>query len=246
MYDPVRRIAQAKEAGLYTITRVVSFEDGGWANAQPDFKLAGSWVNPYNPDVWEYPLGLAVEACEIGFDEIQFDYVRFPAGKTAAAARRAQPLTQEERIGAISGFLAEAVRRLHPMGCAVSADIFGIVTSAPDDQGLGQRPEELSQVVDALSPMLYPSHYSDGWLGFADPNDHPGPVVAHALDQGIPRMVGDAAMRPWLQAFYYNGNQILAQINEAEARGTGWILWNAPGNYQESWLPPLPEGDSDS
>lgn len=237
-YDPVARIAQAKEAGLYTITRVVSFEDAGWVNAQPEFKLAGSWVNPYNPEVWEYPLGLAVEACELGFDEIQFDYVRFPAGKTAAAARRAQPLTQEERIGAISGFLGEAVRRLHPLGCAVSADIFGIVTSAPDDQGLGQRPEELSQVVDALSPMLYPSHYSDGWLGFDDPNDHPGPVVAHALDKGIPRMTGDAVMRPWLQAFYYNGSQVLAQINEAESRGAGWILWNARGNYEKSWLPP--------
>jgi hypothetical protein len=241
VYDPIRRIGQAKDAGLYTITRVVSFEDGGWVSAQPDFKLAGSWVNPYNPEVWEYPLGLAVEACELGFDEIQFDYVRFPAGKTAAAARRAQPLTQDERIGTISGFLGEAVRRLHPLGCAVSADIFGIVTSAPDDQGLGQRPEELSQVVDALSPMLYPSHYSDGWLGFADPNDHPGPVVAHALDSGIPRLIGDAAMRPWLQAFYYNGSQILAQINEAEARGAGWILWNASGNYQENWLPPALE-----
>lgn len=239
VYDPIERIAQAKQAGLYTVTRVVSFEDGGWAAAQPEFKLAGSWVNAYNPEVWEYPLGIAVEACELGFDEIQFDYVRFPAGKTAAAARRVQPLTQEERIGAISGFLAEAVRRLHPLGCAVSADIFGIVTSAPDDQGLGQRPEELSEVVDALSPMLYPSHYSDGWLGFADPNDHPGPVVAHALDNGIARLTGDAAMRPWLQAFYYNGSQVLAQINEAEERGAGWILWNAGGNYAESWLPPL-------
>ena len=247
MYDPVERLAQAKAAGLYTITRVVSFEDGRWVNAQPEFKLAGSWVNPLNLEVWEYPLGLAVEACALGFDEIQFDYVRFPAGKTAAAARAKQPLTQAERIEAISSYLAEAVRRLHPMGCAVSADIFGIVVSAPDDQGLGQRPEELSQVVDALSPMLYPSHYSDGWLGFADPNDHPGPVVADALDDGIPRLVGDAAMRPWLQAFYYNGSQILAQINEAEARGVGWILWNAPGNYQESWLPPLPpDEDTDS
>jgi hypothetical protein len=123
------------------------------------------------------------------------------------------------------------------MGCAVSAAIFGIVMSAPNDQGIGQRPEEVSQVVDAVSPMIYPSHYSDGWLGFDNPNDHPGPVTADALDDGSPRLTSPALMRPWLQAFYYSSAQIQATIAEAEARGFGWILWNAPGNYSESALP---------
>ena len=123
------------------------------------------------------------------------------------------------------------------MGCAVSADIFGIVLSSPDDQGIGQRPEDLTGIVDAVSPMLYPSHYSDGWLGFDEPNDHPGPVVADALDDGLPRFGEITIMRPWLQAFYYTANQVLAQIDEAESRGLGWILWNATGKYNLEWLP---------
>lgn len=237
MYDPVTALAAAKELGLYTVTRVVSFEDQVWIREDPEVKLAGRWVDSRDEANWEYPLGLAVEACELGFDEIQFDYVRFPAGKTGAAFLQREGTTQEDRVGTIQAFLEEAQSRLHPLGCAVSADIFAIVLSAPDDQGIGQRPEEVSAAVDALSPMIYPSHYSDGWLGFASPNDHPAAVTADALDDGIPRLAPNTLMRPWLQAFYYNGAQIQASIAEAEERGVGWILWNAPGNYQESWVP---------
>jgi len=199
--------------------------------------LIHRWIDPRDPQNWEYPLGLAVEACELGFDEIQFDYVRFPAGSTAAAAQARNPTTEAERLAAIQGYLAEARSRLHPLGCALSADIFGIVLSAPNDQGIGQRPEEVSQVVDAVSPMVYPSHYSNGWLGFDDPNDHPGPVTADALDDGTPRLTSPALMRPWLQAFWWTNSQIAASIAEAEKRGVGWILWNAAGNYGESALP---------
>jgi hypothetical protein len=238
MYDPIELLAAARERGLYTITRVVTFEDDIWTRKRPDHKLAGYWIDPTNEEAWEYPLQLAVEACELGFDEIQFDYVRFPAGQTAAVAQRRKPLTEEQRVAAISAFLTEARSRLHPMGCALSADIFAIVLSSPDDQGIGQRPEDVSAIVDAVSPMVYPSHYSNGWLGFPDPNDYPGPVVADALDDGIPRMVGNTPIRPWLQAFYYDASQVLAEISEAEKRGVGWILWNAGGNYAESWLPP--------
>lgn len=237
MYDVQTALAEAKERGFYTITRVVSFEDQVWVNADPDAKLAGRWIDARNPENWEYPLGLAVEACELGFDEIQFDYVRFPAGSTAAAAQAKSPTTQAERLAAIQGYLAEARARLHPLGCALSADIFGIVLSAPNDQGIGQRPEEVSAVVDAVSPMIYPSHYSEGWLGFEDPNDHPGPVTADALDDGTPRLTDPSLMRPWLQAFWWTNAQIRASIAEAEKRGVGWILWNAGGNYGESALP---------
>jgi len=237
IYDPVARLAQAKAAGLYTVTRIVTFEDVNWSAARPEHQLALSWMNPVNTAAWEYPLQLATEACELGFDEIQFDYVRFPAGRSATIAQQVQPLTAEQRVAAIVAFLTEAGNRLHPMGCALSADIFGIVMSSPDDQGLGQRPEELSGVVDALSPMLYPSHYSPGWLGYPDPNEEPAAVIADALDDGMPRMTGGAVARPWLQAFYYDGDQIKAQIAEAEARGAGWILWNASGYYEADWLP---------
>ena len=234
VYDPLAAIERVHEAGLYAITRIVAFEDPVWTNADQEARLAGRWVDARNPANWEYPLDLAVEACELGFDEIQFDYVRFPAGITAEAA---PPTTQDERVATIAAFLAEARQRLHPLGCAVSADVFGIVSTSPSDEGIGQRPEETSASVDALSPMVYPSHYSPGHLGFTDPNDHPGPVTADALDGAGSRLADGALLRPWLQAFYYNATQVQAAISEAEARGMGWMLWNAAGNYSKSWLP---------
>ena len=241
VYDPAVLLAAAKEEGLYTITRIVTFEDETWTREVPEAKLAGRWIDARDPANWEYPLDLAVEACELGFDEIQFDYVRFPTGQASAQAQRTDPTTEEERVGTITGFLTEARSRLHPKGCALSAAIFGIVVSSPDDQGIGQRPEEVSSVVDAVSPMVYPSHYSPGWLGFSDPNDHPGPVTADALDDASPRLEAVAQLRPWLQAFYYNGGQVKAGIFAAEERGHGWLLWNAGGNYGDSWLPTLDE-----
>ena len=243
LYDPVELIGMAKERGLYTITRIVAFEDKIWARERPDHLLAGRWIDPTLRVAWEYPLQLATEACDLGFDEIQFDYVRFPAGQTAEVAQQRKPLTEEERVAAIAAFLTEARSRLHPLGCALSADIFSIVLSSPNDEGIGQRPEEISAVVDAVSPMIYPSHYSDGWLGFPEPNDQPGPVVADALDDGLARMVPGGLLRPWLQAFYYNATQVHAEIEEAEARGTGWILWNVRSNYANSWLPGFDEED---
>ena len=169
---------------------------------------------------------------------MQFDYVRFPAGELGARAANLVPATEADRSAVIAGFLGEARARLHPRGCGVSAAIFGIVMSSETDERLGQTPETVSAVVDAVSPMLYPSHYSPGWLGFPDPNDHPGPVIAHALDTGADRMAPTALMRPWLQGFFYNGAQVRAQIAEAEARGAGWIIWNFFGEYSRDWLPP--------
>ncbi len=237
VYDPAELIAEAKDRGLYTITRIVTFEDAVWASGDPDAKLAGAWVDAGDRANWRYPIDLAVEACKLGFDEIQFDYVRFPSGRTAEVAADLVPQTSELRTAAIAEFLASARAELVVEGCGVSAAIFGIVMSSETDERLGQTPETVSAVVDAVSPMLYPSHYSPGWLGFPDPNDHPGPVIAFSLDSGRDRVVGDSAMRPWIQGFYYSGEQVQAQITEAEARGAGWIIWNAAGNYEADWLP---------
>jgi hypothetical protein len=123
------------------------------------------------------------------------------------------------------------------MGCAVSAAVFGIVMSSAGDEGIGQRPEELSTAVDALSPMVYPSPYSPGWLGFDDPNEHPAEVTGDALDDAAARVSPGTLIRPWLQGFYWSPREIAAAIAEAEARGLGWIIWNAAGNYPRSALP---------
>ncbi|MFQ5555875.1 MAG: putative glycoside hydrolase [Acidimicrobiia bacterium] len=235
-YDPASALASARRHGLYAITRIVTFEDVVWTDAEPAGVLAGTWMDPADPRNWVYPLQLAVEACELGFDEVQFDYVRYPTGRASRSARSTST-TETERTAAIAAFLTEARTTLHSLGCAVSADVFAIIMATPDDQGIGQTPETVGPVVDAVSPMIYPGHYSDGWMGFEDPNDHPGPVVARALDDGAPRVALPTVVRPWLQAFGYTAKQVLASIAEAEARGTGWMLWNATGSYDAGWLP---------
>lgn len=235
-YDPRERLAEAREHGLYTITRIVVFEDGFRVASRPDEKLAWVWIDPRSEGARRYNLDLAAEACELGFDEIQFDYVRFPSGQTAKVSGQLA-LSQEERIAAIESFLAEAKAILEPMGCSTSAAIFAIVVSVGNDQGLGQRPEELSEQVRALSPMVYPSHYSNGWLGFPDPNDYPYEVTAGAIDDALPRLADGTTLRPWLQAFWWTNSQIKMSIQAAEDRDVGWILWNVRSNFDAEALP---------
>ena len=235
-YDPTERLVETHAHGLYAITRIVVFEDAFRAKARPDEKLVGPWIDPTAETAWDYNIDLAIEACELGFDEIQFDYVRYPSGRTAQVSGQLS-LTEAERVGAIEGFLAKARSVLQPMGCSMSADIFAIIVSVSNDQGLGQKPEELSGQLDALSPMVYPSHYSDGWLGFDDPNDHPYAVTADAIDDALPRLQPGTRLRPWLQAFWWTNSQIRASIQAAEDRGVGWILWNVRSNFDRAALP---------
>ena len=236
VYDPRARVEEAHAHGLYAITRIVTFEDAYRAKAFPEEKLAGPWLDPASETARAYMLDLAEEACEIGFDEIMFDYVRYPAGRTAEVSGQLD-MTEAERVSVVSGFLAEARSLLNPMGCGVSAAVFAIVVSSPDDQGLGQKPEEVSAQVDVLSPMVYPSHYSNGWLGFADPNDHPYEVTAGAINDARARMGPDARLRPWLQAFWWTDEQIRTSIQAAEDLDSGWTLWNVRSNFDPEALP---------
>lgn len=235
-YDPTELIAQAREHGLYTITRIVSFDDAIKAAAYPDQAIAGRWMDPRNRDAWQYNLDLAVEACELGFDEIQLDYIRFPSGQAVEESGQLE-MTQEARVGAVAEFLAAARRLLHPMGCSVSGDVFAIVVASPNDQGIGQRPEELSVQLDALSPMIYPSHYSEGWLGYSDPNEHPYDVTHDAIEDSLRRVEPGTAVRPWLQSFWWTSAQIRRSIQAAEDLGVGWMLWNIVSDYSRDSIP---------
>jgi hypothetical protein len=248
-YDVGALLAMAKERDYYTITRIVTFQDPFWATANPEHAARNTatgglwttstglaWADPTDREAWEYPLALAVEACRLGFDEVQFDYVRFPSDGDVSVLGYDEDVDEDGRVATISAFLSEARDRLHAEGCAISADIFAIVLSFPNDQGIGQRLEELSRSVDVLSPMIYPSHYSTGWLGFDNPNDHPSEVLRQALDAGMPRLEG-AMFRPWLQAFYYDAGQIGEEIAEAERYDLGWMLWNAASQFEAGWFP---------
>lgn len=248
-YDPADIVADMDQAGLYLVGRIVSFQDPVAARAKPEIAVWDSatsapfrsgyqyFLDPTDAGARGYALDLAVDACERGFDEIQFDYVRYPDGfgETAVFDGGSSPDTRQE---AIRTFLLEAGRLLHPLGCAVAADIFGFITTVSGDGGIGQQLEALAGTVDVLSPMLYPSHYSRGWFGYDSPVANPGAVVAAALDDGLERVSGDVIIRPWIQDFSYDESQVRAQMDAADERQVGWMLWNALSEFTEEALDP--------
>ena len=242
------RELQAK--GIYAIARIVVFKDHSLAMARPDLALRrgdGSiwrdrerlaWTDPFRREVWEYNLAVAEAAARAGFDEVQFDYLRFP---DARGVRFSRPATQQSRLGAIGGFLREARRRLTPYNVFLAADIFGYVCWNTNDTQIGQRLEELAPLLDYISPMLYPSGFQFGIPGYRNPVRHPYEIVSLSLERAGRRTgLPPVRFRPWLQAFRdyafdhrsFGGDEIRAQIRAAEAFGSdGWMLWNPRNVY---------------
>ena len=245
-------VKSLKEKGIYTIARIVVFKDNPLATARPEWAVKGptgevwkdreslAWVDPFRKEVWDYNIQIAVEAAQIGFDEIQFDYVRFP---DSSSPRFSQASTEESRVKAISGFLQQASNRLLPYNVFVAADIFGYVCWNTNDTNIGQKLESLVTPVDYLSPMLYPSGYQFGIPGFRNPVANPHEIVYLSLKKAQERTNHPSTrFRPWLQAFrdyafdrrVFNGKEIREQISAAEKFGSqGWMLWN-PGNVYSS------------
>ena len=231
-------VGDAHNLGLYVIGRIVLFNDPivSWTNPElavwdselnEPYQANGQYfLDPTDPDARQYGIELAIEACSRGVDEIQFDYVRFPDARRDSATFDGG-VDPEVRVATITGFLAEAAAKIRPLGCAVAADIFGYLTTATDDGGIGQRWEDIAGVVDVVSPMLYPSHYDPGWYNFENPNEHPGAMIDRALADGMDRLPGQVIVRPWLQDFSYQPEDVRAQIDSAERYGLGWMLWNA-------------------
>ncbi len=255
-----------EEHGIYTIARIVCFKDPCLAAGKPELALKKAdgtpvtdgggmaWVNPYREEVWEYLTEVAEASVEAGFDEIQFDYVRFPIGEDAEAAEYGVDMGETEKQQAIGGFLEYAVNRLHGKGVVVTADVFGtIIGSETDVEQVGQDYAVLGETIDVLSPMVYPSHYGNGVFGLDVPDAHPYETVLAALSgskeelEGIPEDKR-AAVRPWLQAFTatwvnghisYGGEQVRQQIQAVYDAGyEEWILWNAVNRYPEDGLLP--------
>jgi hypothetical protein len=248
-YNLESAVSRAHDEGLYVIGRIVLFNDPVAARGKPEMAVWDADANaPYNangqyfldptdPDARQYGIDIAVEACSMGVDEIQFDYVRFPDARTEASTFDLG-VSQEVRMSVISTFLHDAVAALRPMGCAVAADVFGFITRDPADGGIGQRWEDIAMIVDVVSPMVYPSHYTAGWYGFDNPNDHPGEMVGNALSDGMDRLPRSVVVRPWLQDFGYDAGQVRAQIASAEDFGLGWMLWNATSTVTTEALLP--------
>ncbi len=244
-----------KGRGIYTIARIVVFKDNLLALTRPDWAVKTqsgeiwrdrenlAWVDPTNKEGWDYNINIAIEAAQYGFDEIQFDYVRFP---DASGLRFSMDNTEENRVKAISGFLIEARRRLIPYNVFLSADIFGYVCWNLNDTSIGQRLEDLAPHVDYICPMLYPSGFQFGIPGYRNPVANPFEIIYLSLKRAQERTnLPSHRFRPWLQAFrdyafdrrYFNDKEILGEIKAAEGFSShGWMLWNPRNNYSSGGL----------
>ncbi len=264
-YDLAELLDRFDQSNIYTIARLVVFKDSIVAEAHPDLAIRDTvsggpwrdfngvaWVNPMERELWTPNLDLAVEAATAGFDEIQYDYIRFPSDGDLTTMDFGQPYTQEARQAAIEGFLDESRRRLLPTGARQSADVFGFTMVVDDDLGIGQHFASLAQHVDYLSPMVYPSHYSEGQFGLpGHPNDFPYEIVDISLQGGVERLGGRSLqIRPWLQDFDlygmtpYGPEQVRAQIAAANEHGTsGWMLWDPENRFRAENLDPATESD---
>ncbi|MDR1531764.1 MAG: putative glycoside hydrolase [Clostridiales bacterium] len=267
-------LAGLKEQGFYTIARICVFKDDSIANARPDYALrlknggiyresggGGTWLNPYNRDVWSYTVDIAKGAAAAGFDEIQFDYIRFPTDRNADNADFGDTggLNAVEIINEFARYVTTELRPLdtrteRPL--RLSADIFGtVITSAVDRDLLGQDVTVLAGIFDILCPMIYPSHYAPNTLGVEHPDLQPYAIVYAALRElskrlsELPENARRPVVRPWLQDFtaswlkvnfqQYGGEQVSEQINACRDAGVSeWLLWSPANLYHLDYVKP--------
>ena len=253
-----------KSKDIYVIARIPCFKDPVLSTAVPEVALktatgepvtdanGNAWVNPCDERVWDYLISIAKSCKDIGFDEVQFDYVRFPVGQNAADAIYNVELDDTVKQEYINRFLDKAVKTLHDYDMPVTADVFGtIIKSDLDAAHVGQNYKTLASSTDILCPMIYPSHYADGEFGLAHPDVNPYETIYASLT-GSKNILSDlpadkcATIRPWLQAFTaswldyyieYDADAIQKQIQAVYDAGYDeWILWNSGSHYDKSWF----------
>ncbi len=245
---------------VYTIARIVAFKDPYFAQNNPEHAIqlsdgsgvytdrsGFSWVNPFDETVWDYNIAIAQEAAYRGFDEIQYDYVRFPDN-----AAKYNPITifpnrnDRAKDEAIEDFLMATRVALEPYKVNLAADVFGVITYSWDDkpEDIGQTWLKIAPNVDVICPMVYPSHYGTGFYGFSAPDAHPYEVVKQALIEGIEKnaaIENSAIIRPWLQGFTanwikgyieYDEDAMQAQIKATYDVGLEeYIIWMSSNKY---------------
>lgn len=245
-------LAELDKRDIYSIARVATFEDDILPVARPDLAATDTatnaqwtnyvgnyWSDPYNEEVWEYNAAIAKEVAEAGFDEVQFDYVRFPSdGPMERLAFPAQPEGGED-YNPIARFLEYANGELEGTDAKIAADVFGLA-AGEDGAGVGQRVALFAPHLDVMNPMIYPSHYPVGSYGLENPNARPYKVVSESMrefEEAASEVNPDLEIRPWLQDFTqgqpeYGRGQVSAQIRAVYDSGeSGWLLWNAANVY---------------
>ena len=247
--------------GLVVVARQVTFKDSVAARVNPQHtirkpdgsawrdKQGLTWVDPYDPMIREYNIRVAEELARMGFDEIQFDYVRFPEPYPSLPKQTFSDANGVSRPQALADFLGAACKRINALGARCTADIFGLVTTVRGPLEIGQEWEKISPPADVVLPMTYPSHYPRGSFNLARPNAEPEAIQRIAISKAHDRdlalkITKPEHVRPWIQAFTlgapaYGPAEIEAQKRGIYAAGyDGWVLWN-PGSKYEIFLPGL-------
>ncbi|QCX32779.1 hypothetical protein FDN13_03130 [Caloramator sp. E03] len=262
---PIKDIAafmkKLKDNNIYAIARIVSFKDPTYIKAHPDRAIIYkgtnkvftnkdnlAWATAYDKDLWDYNISVAKEAAEVGFNEIQFDYVRFPASNGGKLDKILDYRNTDNipKPLAIQNYLKLAYKELSPLKVYIGADIYGLVGSVPDDMALGQYFEAISNVVDYVCPMMYPSHYANGTYKLQIPDAKPFETIFNSAKDSVARnknIKTPAIIRPWIQDFtatwvkghiHYGVNEVSNEIKALELNGIDeFMLWNAGNKYTE-------------
>lgn len=257
--DIEKFMKKLKDNNIYTIARIVSFKDPVYAKQNPDKaiieKKTGKpfvnkdgiiWVSPHDKNLWEYNIAVAKEAAKVGFNEIQFDYVRFPAsngGKLDAFLDYRNP-NKDSKPATIQKYLKYAWEQLTPLHVYLNADVYGQIGTFGDDMGLGQYWEAVSGYVHYISPMMYPSHYTNGAYGISVPDANPYKTIYYSTLDSLNRnenIDNSAQVRPWVQDFTakwvkghitYDVKEVKAQIKALEDLGIHqYLLWSPSNRY---------------
>ena len=242
-----------KSKHIYMIARIVTFKDELQASNNPDYaikQLDGTiwrnsdnmaWVDPFDKRSHQYTISIAEEAAKIGFDEINFDYIRFPAKSSLLFSKENN---KKNRIKAIENFLLLAKNRLRKYGVFISVDTYGNICWVDGDSNIGQTITSLAKYADYLSPMLYPSGFAKGSFRFKYPSNHPYYVIYESIKK-MESKIDTKRVRPWLQHFRdyahekkeYKKFEINAQIRASKDSETdGWMLWSPSSKYFEDYF----------
>lgn len=247
-------LEELHQKDFYIIGKVAVFHDDHLTKIRPDLAMRRrdnnevwrddkgiAWLDVSQTEVWDYNITIAREAYSVGFDEINFDYVRFPTDGALSQIRyRNFDPEKETRAEALTKFFVYLNQNLEGIGVKTSANIFGMTLTNQDDLGIGQILENIAPYVDYLAPMLYPSHYPAGWQGYKNPSLQPYKVVSLSLEEGIKRLDAQGwpkeKLRPWLQDFSlgatYTPARVKAQLEAVtDNELTSWMMWNSANKY---------------
>jgi hypothetical protein len=247
--------------GVWTVARIVVFKDPMLSQTKPEWsirnpagelwrdKAGNTWVSAWDPNVWEYNIQIAEEVLRAGFNEVQFDYVRFPE-PFPSLPKQIHKHEKGDRTDAIEAFIDKAKPRIRALGGVLAADLFGLSPNDPKDVNIGQQWERIIAKVDHVLPMVYPSHYLPTHLkGVPKPNEMPYETVFASVGMGVIRAerlratgASSARIIPWLQAFSapwvtknypYGVEQADAQIRAIYDVGLeDWIFWHPGSKYE--------------